>query len=99
MSLKSHCFAALLVSAGVAASMAAAPIAAADTVDPPQPGFENASATLTDLEARAYDDVQINWVNGIPSVPLSQCWVNGVNTAAAASSGLRTAYVDIDCPR
>lgn len=79
--------------------LSAQPIAAADTVDPPQPGFENASATLTDIEARAYDDVQINWVNGIPSVSLSQCWVNGVNTAAAASSGLRTAYVDIECPQ
>jgi hypothetical protein len=79
--------------------MAAAPIAAADTVDPPQPGSENASATITDLNARAYDDVQINWVNGIPSVSLSQCWVNGVNTAAAASSDLRTVYVDIECPR
>lgn len=97
MSLKSRYFMALLVSAGAAASMAAAPIAAADTVDVPQPGSENASATIKDLKAQGYD-VQINWVNGIRSVSLKQCWVNGINTAGGGS-GVPTAYVDVECPR
>jgi hypothetical protein len=88
----------LLISAGAAASIAVAPIAAADSGVLPQPGSENASHTINDLTAQGYD-VQINWVNGIPRVDLSQCWVNGINTAAAGAAGLQTAYVDIECPK
>jgi len=96
MSLNSRHFAPLLVAVGAATSITVPPIAAADSVLP-QPGNENARDTINDLAAQGYDNVQINWVNGIPRVPLSQCWVNGINTAAASES-LRTVYVDIECP-
>lgn len=76
--------------------IALGPIAAADT-PLPQPGSENASDTISDLESRGYD-VQVNWVSGIPRVSLDQCWVNGINTAAATGS-LQTAYVDVECPK
>ena len=92
MSLKSRYFAPLLVVVGAAAWIAVAPIAAADPVLP-EPGSESASATITDLKAQGYN-VSINWVNGVPDVSLSQCWVNAINTADAP-----TAYVDIECPK
>jgi hypothetical protein len=96
MSLESRWFGLLFVSAGLVASISAAPVAAADT-PLPVPGSENAQDTINDLQARGYD-VQINWVSGIPNVSLSQCWVNGINTAAATGS-LKPAYVDIECPK
>ena len=96
MSLKSRWLTLLFVPAGLAASIAAAPLAAADT-PLPQPGSENAQDTISDLQSRGYD-VQVNWVSGIPHVSLSQCWVNGINTAAA-NGLLQTAYVDVECPK
>ena len=95
MSLNSP-FAPLLLALGAAISITVAPIAAADSALP-QPGGENARDTINDLAAQGYDNVQINWVNGIPRVSLSQCWVNGINTNGAADS-LRTVYVDVECP-
>jgi hypothetical protein len=97
MSVKSRCFVAVLASAGAAASIATTPVAAADPALP-QPGSENAQDTINDLQAHGFDDVRINWVNGIPRVALSQCWVNGINTAAATGT-LHTVYVDIECPK
>jgi hypothetical protein len=43
--------------------------------------------------------VQINWDNGVPDVDLNQCWVNSIDYANANTAGLRTVYVDIDCPK
>ncbi len=97
MPIKSGYFAAPFVSAGVAASLAAAPVAAADSGVLPQPGSENASDTINDLQSQGYN-VQVNWVSGTPRVSLDQCWVNGINTAGATGS-LQTAYVDIECPK
>ncbi|MBV9089194.1 MAG: hypothetical protein JO044_04705 [Mycobacteriaceae bacterium] len=97
MALEPRYFTLLPVCAGVAASIALAPSAAADSGVLPVAGSENASDTLNDLTAQGYD-VQINWVNGYPHVSLSQCWVNSINTADATGS-LRTAYVDIECPK
>jgi hypothetical protein len=86
-----------LICATAAASIAAAPIAGADPAFPAA-GSESASATVTDLEAQGYD-VVINWLQGHPNVPLSECKVNGINNpshmAAAAES---TVYVDVLCP-
>jgi predicted Zn-dependent protease len=97
MSLQSRYFAPLLVVGG-AAWIAVAPIAAADSVLPVA-GSESASATIKDLKAQGYN-VAINWVNGIPDVSLSQCWVNAINTADASSQNtLKTVYVDIECPK
>jgi hypothetical protein len=96
MSLTSRYVAPQLLAVGTVASIALAPLAAADT-PLPQPGSENASDTISDLKSRGYD-VQINWVNGIPRVDLSQCWVNAINTAGASGS-LQTVYVDVECPK
>ena len=88
-----------IMSAGALAglALALAPVAAADDGSVPVAGSENASDTINDLTAQGYD-VQINWVNGYPRVSLSQCSVNNINTAAATGS-LRTAYVDVECPK
>jgi hypothetical protein len=96
MSLTSRYIAPLLVSAG-AAAVAVAPIAAADPALP-TPGSEDASATISDLEARGYD-VKVQYTNGLPDVDLNQCWVNTINTADAAAGGLRTVYIDVECPK
>jgi hypothetical protein len=96
MSREPRWIAALSVVAGAAALIAAAPTAAADP-PLPEPGSENAASTISDLQGRGYN-VQINYDNGIPDEDLSQCWVNAVNTVEATGS-LRTAFVDIECPR
>lgn len=94
MAVRLHRIAALI--SAVAASVILAPTASADPALP-QPGSENASATIGDLQALGYD-VQINYDNGVPNVDLSQCWVNSINTAAATGT-LKTVYVDVECPR
>jgi hypothetical protein len=90
---------ALLVCAGAAASIALAPIAAADPVFPTA-GSESASATVMDLQAQGFD-VVINWLQGHPNVPLSECRVNGINDPSqmpANPATLSTVYVDVLCP-
>jgi len=91
---------ALLVCAAAAASVAAAPIASADDPVFPTAGTESASATVMDLQAQGFD-VVINWLQGHPNVPLSECRVNGINNPshmAPDSSTLSTVYVDVLCP-
>ena len=96
MSLVSRYLTPVMVFWGAAASIAVAPTVLADP-ELPEPGSEDAGATISDLQARGYD-VQINYDNGVPTVDLSQCWVNSIDTAAATGS-LRTVYVEIECPR
>ncbi len=100
MSLISRNFEPLLISAvaaaAAAAAIAAAPPAAADPALP-EPGSEDAAATISDLESRGYE-VQVNYDNGTPDVDLSQCWVNNINTADAEGS-LEAVYVDVECPK
>jgi hypothetical protein len=93
MSLTSRYFAPLLVCAGAAA----APLAAADPALP-QPGSEDASATISDYESVGYE-VQVQYNNGLPDVDLSQCWVNTINRNDAKTGGLRTVYMDVECPK
>ena len=81
------------------ASLACAPVAAADPVWPVA-GAESASATIDDLQAQGYD-VQINWVSGVSSVPLSQCKVTAIhnpNHSAEPPTTFTTVYVDVSCP-
>jgi hypothetical protein len=96
MSLRPGSIAPLLVAAG--ASIAIAPIAAADPVWPVG-GGEPADATLQDLATQGYD-VQVNWVSGYPTVPLSECWVDAIHhpDGPASPNTLSTVYVDIGCP-
>jgi hypothetical protein len=96
MSPMSRFFASILLAGGAVASISLAPLAAADPALP-TPGSSNARDTLNQLRAAGYN-VQINWVNGVPDVGLSQCWVNNIDTADATGS-LPTVYVDVECPR
>ena len=99
MSLNPGHFAAALIATGAAvASMAVAPISAADPVWPVG-GAEPADATIQDLETQGYD-VQINWVTGYPSVPLYECWVDAIHNpnTGPREDILTTVWVAIGCP-
>jgi hypothetical protein len=79
-----------------AAAIAGAAPAAAD----PQPGSESAAATIDDLTAEGYN-VEINWVNGVSSQPLSRCSVLAIhnpNLTGGPPQGFTTVYVDVNCP-
>jgi hypothetical protein len=96
MSLGTRIFVAGLVGA---AWFAGAPVAAADPVWPVA-GAEDASATIYDLEAQGYT-VQINWVSGLPSVPLDRCKVTAIhnpNHSPPSEDSFETVYVDVSCP-
>lgn len=80
----------------VAAVLAAAPVAVADPPAIPEPGSESAAATVGDLDSAGYD-VQFNYENGAPDVPLSQCTVTDIDTVGDAGSQ-PLAYVTINCP-
>ena len=82
-----------------AAALAGGPVAAGEPVWPVA-GAESASATIDDLQAQGYD-VQINWVSGVSSVPLSQCKVTAIHNpdrSAEAPTTFTTVYVDVSCP-
>ena len=99
MSLKPGYFAPLLLAAGAAASTAVAPVGAADPVWPVG-GGEPADATLDDLASQGYT-VQVNWVSGYPTVPLSECWVDAIHDPdgpPTPKDPLAVVYVDIGCP-
>ncbi|GLP73264.1 hypothetical protein TUM20983_03740 [Mycobacterium antarcticum] len=75
-----------------------APLAAAD------PSFlasgQSAEAAIDVLEAQGYN-VQINWVSGFDTKPLSQCWITNVNNPgheAPTDGTFVTVYVDVVCP-
>lgn len=95
MSLPLRYAAPLLI--GVGASIALAPLASASPPSIPEPGSESAAATIGDLDNAGYD-VSINYENGAPNVPLSQCTVTDINTAGSAGSQ-PIAYVTINCPK
>jgi len=82
-----------------AVPLANAPVAAAEPVWPVA-GAESASATIDDLEAQGYD-VQINWVSGVSSVPLSRCRVTAIDSpdqCPGSENTFTTVYVDVSCP-
>ena len=107
MSRTPRCSGLLLVAAGATASIADAPIAAADPVWHVG-GAESASDTLKDLVAQGYD-IQINGItqlNGVtryPNYPISMssaCRVDAIYYPGgpASQNTLSTVYVDITCP-
>jgi len=79
------------------AAVVLAPAASADPPNLPQPGSESAAATIGDLDDAGYD-VQLQFENGSPNSPLSQCTVTNINTVGAAGSQ-PLAYVSVDCPK
>ena len=97
MSINSGMLAAGLLATAV--PLAYAPVARAEPVWPVA-GAESASATIDDLQAQGYD-VQINWVSGVSSVPLSLCKVTAIhnpNHSPPSENTLATVYVDVSCP-
>lgn len=95
---KSLCCA-LLMTTTVMVAAAAAPIADADTPFP-QAGSESAADTVRDLQSSGFD-VEINWLEGHPNVPLNECKVTEIhnpNGAMASMTTLSTVYIDVACP-
>jgi hypothetical protein len=89
----------LAAAAVMIAPIAVAAVAAADPVWP-WPGGGSAGDTISDLEARGYN-VQINWVSGDISMPLSQCSVSAIHNPDRSpdpQSSFTTVYVDVACP-
>lgn len=78
--------------------LALAALAACATA--PAAGAAGADAVIADLQAQGYL-VQINWVSGFDTKPLSSCTVVAVNnpdrSGAPQKSG-DTIYVDVQCP-
>ena len=92
-------FASTLLATGAAAWLAAAPIAVADPVEP-EAGSESARAVIDELRDQGYN-VEINWVSGVSSMPLSRCAVTGINNpdhSPGPPTTFTTVYVDVSCP-
>jgi hypothetical protein len=88
-----------VLAAGLLVAVGGAPVAAAEPVWP-FAGAEDAQATVDDLGDQGYD-VQINWVSGLPSVPLYRCKVTAIhnpNHSPPTDETLATVYVDVSCP-
>jgi hypothetical protein len=98
MSLVSRRLAPLLIATASVASIVIAPMAMADpalNVD-----GRPASAVVDDLKAQGYN-VEINWVNGFDTKPLSLCWVTNINDPGGpppSTTSFTTVYVDVMCP-
>ena len=89
-----------VAAAGATAAMVAAPIATADSAALPVPGAGPANEAIDDLQADGFN-VMINWLEGHPNVPLSECEVNAIhdpNSSAVSPSTFQTIYVDVTCP-
>ena len=88
--------------------LAAAPTAIADPVLPVA-GGGSASDAVSQLQSAGYT-VSVNYLEGRPNVPLSECKVTGITTFGAAMTSstvmmmlmepeeFDTAYVDVACP-
>jgi hypothetical protein len=97
MSLKVRIVVGGVAAAGAVASIALAPIAAAD---PGSSVGESASQAIDDLQAQGYN-VQINFLNGSPRVSLDQCAVLAVHNpdrSGGSAQTFTTVYVDVQCP-
>ncbi|MFV8174263.1 hypothetical protein [Mycolicibacterium peregrinum] len=82
--------------AALCAGIVLAPSAAAD----PTAGIRSAADTINDLTAKGYD-VQINWVSGVSSEPLTRCRATAVHNpdrSPGTDPANTTVYVDVSCP-
>ncbi|MGW4100052.1 hypothetical protein [Mycobacterium sp. NPDC004974] len=84
-------FVQLFIIASAAVPVALAPVAVADPTGVPEAGSEPASTTIKNLRSQGYN-VGINWVSGDADVPLSECSVTNIDTAAAP-----TVWVSVEC--
>jgi hypothetical protein len=80
----------------LAAPILSAAPAWADPPAIPEAGSESAAATIGDLDDAGYD-VQIQYENGTPEVPLSQCDVTDIDTVGSAGNQ-PLAYLTVNCP-
>lgn len=88
--------------AAAAAAIVALNTAPSATAEPaiPQAGAADASTTIDALTSSGFD-VQVNWLEGHPNVPLNQCKVDAIhnpNGPMASMVVLSTVYVDVSCP-
>jgi hypothetical protein len=89
-----------LVSAMIAAAIGLSLGYAAGAAADPQAGARSAADTISDLTAQGYN-VQINWVSGVSSEPLSRCKVTAVHNpdrSGGITPSNTTVYVDVSCP-
>jgi hypothetical protein len=88
----------LAAGSAVAAAVAAAPVADAD-LGLPTAGSESVGATVTDLKAQGFS-VVINYLEGTPDVPSSECHVTAIDdpSAPTADPSTVTVSVDVACP-
>jgi hypothetical protein len=103
---KTACWA---IVAGAALSLAAAPSAAASDPILPRPGDGPADVAVQQLQSAGYNE-SINWLEGHPNVPLSECKVTGISGLSGSTTPtdvmmmlmepaeFDTVYVDISCP-
>jgi hypothetical protein len=78
-----------------ASALALAPLAVADPPDLPNAGDESAASTVGAYDDANYD-VQLQYENGVPDVPLSQCTVTNIDTSGTAGDQ-PLAYITINC--
>jgi hypothetical protein len=94
MSFVSPWLAPLLVAVGGALTLAAPA-----TAEPEDTGG-SAQSVIDGLKAEGYD-VQINWLTGYNTEPLSVCTVENINNPGDSVPGpgtFVTVYVDVSCP-
>lgn len=94
MALASRCLAGLLVVVGGTVTLAAP--AAAD----PEDTGGSAQSVIDGLKAEGYN-VEINWLTGYNTEPLSVCTVENINNPGDSVPGpgkFVTVYVDVSCP-
>ncbi len=84
----------------VLAAMGGAVVVAAPAAAEPVDTGGSAKAVIDDLTAEGYD-VEINWLTGYDTEPLSVCTVERINNPNGTVPGpgtLVTVYVDVACP-
>jgi hypothetical protein len=94
MSFVSPWLAPLLVAVGGALTLAAPATAE------PEDTEGSAQSVIDGLKAEGYD-VQINWLTGYNTEPLSVCTVENINNPGDSVPGpgtFVTVYVDVSCP-
>src|SRR5882757_295784 len=94
MSFASRCLAVLSIALGGAVALCAPA-----TAEPEGTG-ESAQSVIDGLKAEGYN-VDINWLTGYDTEPLSVCTVSNINNPGDSdpSQGeLTTVYVDVSCP-
>ncbi|CAN1558796.1 MAG TPA: hypothetical protein DEP24_11890 [Mycobacterium sp.] len=84
-----------LCSAVAASALALAPQALADPPALPDAGDESAASTVGAYDDANYD-VQLQYENGVPDVPLSQCTVTNIDTSGNAGDQ-PLAFITINC--